>query len=99
MIENASTGDMKPSGTRKTLRPVPARDPAAAAERRARLAEISRNYSLQVIVTDPGGREILNLTKMTTKRDLQDHGNMIPSIHDVITLLIDAAQEHVIPFD
>jgi hypothetical protein len=36
---------------------------------------------------------------MTLKRDLCEQGNTIPAIQDVIALLIDAAQEHVIPFD
>jgi hypothetical protein len=72
---------------------------STGAELGSRLAEISRNYSLQVIVTDPKGQEILNLTRMTLKRDLHNHGNTIPTIQDVIALLIDAAQEHVLPSD
>jgi len=99
MIGNASTGDLKQSGTCKGVPLAPAKKAAAAVERGARLAEISRNYSLQVIVTDPEGQEILNLTKVTLKRDLRDQGNTIPTIQDVIALLIDAAQEHVLPFD
>lgn len=99
MIGNASTGDLEPSGTCNTVPRLRAEKAGGAAERGARLAEISRNYSLQVIVTDPTGQEILNLTKMTLNRDLHDKGNIIPSIQDVIALLIDAAQEHVLPFD
>jgi hypothetical protein len=99
MIGNASTGDLDRSGTCNAVRPVSAERAAAVAERVARLAEIGRNYSLQVIVTDPNGQEILNLTKMTLKRDLHDQGNIVPSFQDVLALLIDAAQEHVLPFD
>jgi hypothetical protein len=99
MTGNAITGDSDRSRTRKAVRPVGAKKAAAAAERAARLAEISRKYTLQVIVTNPEGHEILNLTKVTLKRDLHDKGNTIPDIRDVIALLIDAAQEHVLPFD
>jgi hypothetical protein len=99
MTGNASTGDLERTGTRKAVPSGPAKKAAAAAKRAARLAKISRNYSLQVIVTDPAGNEILNLTKLTLKRDLHHRGNAIPDIQDVIALLIDAAQEHVLPFD
>lgn len=98
MIGIASTGELERSGTCKAVPYVPSKK-ATAAERAARLAEISRNYSLRVIVTDPEGNEILNLTKMTLKRDLHYQRNTIPDIRDVIALLIDAAQEHVLPFD
>lgn len=98
MKGNASTCDLERSGSCKGVPLAPA-NKTASAEHGARLAEISRNYSLQVIVTDPGGQEILNLTRMTLKRDLCEQGNTIPAIQDVIALLIDAAQEHVIPFD
>jgi len=98
MKGNASTCDLERSGSCKAVSAASAKK-TAAAERGARLAEISRNYSLQVIVTDPEGQEILNLTRMTLKRDLHDQGNSIPNIQDVIALLIDAAQEHVLPFD
>jgi hypothetical protein len=97
MIGNTSTGDLEQSC--EAVPRVRARKAPASAERGARLAEISRNYSLQIIVTDPKGQEILNLTRMTLKRDLHDEGNSIPNIQDVIALLIDAAQEHVIQFD
>jgi hypothetical protein len=99
MTGNATTEGWERSRTRKAVPLVAAKRAAAAAEHAARLAEISRNYSLQVIVTDPEGHEILNLTKMTLKRDLQYQENTIPDIRDVIALLIDAAQEHVLPFD
>jgi hypothetical protein len=98
MTGNATTGGLERAGTRKAAPSAPAKK-AAAAKRAARLAKISRNYSLQVIVTDPAGNEILNLTKLTLKRDLHHRGNTIPDIKDVIALLIDAAQEHVLPFD
>ena len=99
MTGNASTGNLERSRTCKAVLPAPTKKAAASAARAARLAEISRNYSLQVIVTDPEGHEILNLTKMTLKRDFHAQGNTIPDIQDVIALLIDAAQEHLLPFD
>jgi D-serine deaminase-like pyridoxal phosphate-dependent protein len=98
MRGNASTSNLEQSGTCKVVSLVPGRK-AGAAERAARLAEIGRNFSLQVIVRNPDGHEILNLTKMTLKRDLHDLGNTTPDIRDVIALLIDAAQEHVLAFE
>jgi len=99
MIGNTSTGDLERSGTCKADCPAPNKQIAQTAARAERLAEISRNYTLQVIVSDAEGNEILNLTKLTLKRDLRYQGNTVPDIKDVIALLIDAAQEHVLPFD
>ena len=93
------TDDLELAGTRRIDCPTPPRQAAEAAAGAARLAEIGRKYTLQVIVTDPEGREVLNLTKMTLKRDSHDQGNTTPDIQDVMALLIDAAREHVIPFE
>jgi hypothetical protein len=99
MKENGSTDGLDRAGTRKTVTSGPAKKAAAAAERAVRLAEISRRYTLQVIVTDPEGQEIFNLTKMSLNGHLNGKGNTTPDIKDVIALLVDAAQEHVLPFD
>jgi hypothetical protein len=98
MTGNATTGDLERAKTRKGVCPAPAKQAAEVAARVARLAEISRNYTLQVIVTDPEGHEILNLTKMTLQRDLHDKRIATPNIQDVIALLVDAAREHELPF-
>jgi hypothetical protein len=99
MTGNATTSSLKRAGTRKADCPAPDKQIAETATRAARLAEISRKYTLQVIVTDPKGHEIFNLTKMTLDRHWHDKGNTIPDIKDVIALLVDAAQEHVLPSD
>ena len=99
MIVNTKTGDLKRERARKAVRPATAKQSAETAEHTARLAEIRRKYTLQVIVTDPDGHEVLNLTTVALKRDLLDRENTIPEIQDVLELLVEAAQEHVLPFD
>ena len=61
--------------------------------------EIGRKYTLHVRVVDPEGREVLNVTKLTLGRDLYDKGDTIPEIRDVLELLVEAAREHVPPFE
>ena len=99
MTRNGTARDLERAATRKAVCPALAKQGADAAARAARLAEISRDFTLQVIVTDPEGHEIFNLTKMTLKRDLYGKRNTTPDIQDVIALLVDAAREHVLPFD
>jgi hypothetical protein len=99
MTGKATTDGLERRGTSKADCPAPNKQISEAAARAARLAEISRKYTLQVIVTDPEGHEVLNLTKMTLNRHLHDEGDTTPDIKDVIALLVDAAQEHVLPFD
>jgi hypothetical protein len=99
MARNGTASDMVRAGNRRAVCPAPAKQIAETAARAARLAEISREYTMQVIVTDPAGREVLNLTKMTLKRDLYGKRNTTPDIQDVIALLVDAAREHLLPFD
>jgi hypothetical protein len=99
MTRNGTSSDLEQAGTRRAVCPAPAKKVAEAAARTARLAELSREYNLQLIVTDPEGREILNLTKLTLKRDLHSKKNTSPDIQDVIALLVDAAREHFLPFD
>jgi hypothetical protein len=52
-----------------------------------------------VIVTDPDGHEVINLTKVAFKRDLHDSENAIPEMQDVLELLVEAAREYVLPLD
>jgi hypothetical protein len=99
MTGKATTNNLERAGTRRAVCPAPAKQIAETAARAARLAEISREYTLQLIVTDPEGHEILNLTKMTLKHNLHSKRNTTPDIQDVIALLVDAAREHLLPFD
>ena len=72
---------------------------AEAAVRMAKLIERCRQYTLQVKVTDPEGREVFTLTRLTNERDLHDQGNSIPEIDEILELLIEAAKEYVLPID
>lgn len=96
---NAKTGDRKQIKNRKAVLPDTGRQRALAEEQTARLAEIGRKYTLQVIVTDLNGNEVLNLTKVAFKRETHDQGMAIPEIRDVLALLIEAAKEYVLPFE
>jgi hypothetical protein len=94
VIQNAKTGDLKRTRTRRAVLPNIDKQRAEVEAQTARLAEIGRKYTLQVIVTDLDGREVLNLTKVALKRDMHEEGNAIPKIRDVLELLIEAAKEY-----
>ncbi len=68
MIGNAKTGHLKRTRNRRTVLPDTDKQRAEGEEQTARLAEIGRKYTLQVIVTDLDGREVLNLTKTKPRR-------------------------------
>jgi len=94
----AKTGDLKRTRNRKAVLLDTTKQSAEVAEQKARLAEIGRKYTLQVIVTDLDGCEVLNLTRVALKRDMHhDEGNAMPEILDVLKLLMEAAQEYVLP--
>jgi hypothetical protein len=93
MKGNPKTGDLKRARTRKAVRPAKGRQSAEAAEHSARIAEIRRNYTLQVIATDPEGHEVLNLTKVALERNFPDKAFTAIKIQDVLELLIEAAGE------
>jgi hypothetical protein len=99
VIRNAKTGDLKRTRNRRAVLADTDKQRADVEAQTARLAEIGRKYTLQVIVTDLDGREVLNVTKVALKRDMHDEGNAIPEIRDVLELLIEAAEEHVLPFE
>ncbi len=67
--------------------------------RMAKLTERGRQYTLQVKVTDPEGRDVFTLTRFTSERDLRDQGNTVPEIDEILELLIEAAKEYVLPFE
>jgi hypothetical protein len=99
MRGNAKSGDLQRKGTRKAVRAAGANQRAEAAEHRVRLMEIGRKYTLHLRVIDTAGNEVLNLTKLTLGRDSHDEKNSIPEILDVLELLVEAAEEHVLPFE
>ena len=72
---------------------------AEAELRMAKLTERGRQYTMQVKVTDPEGRDVFTLTRLTSERDLQDQGNTIPEIDEILELLIEAAKEYVLPVE
>ena len=57
------------------------------------MTESGRKYKMQVIVTDPEGREVLNLTKLAFEGELQNGGYPTPDIGEALQLLVDAAGE------
>ncbi|MFZ0305741.1 MAG: hypothetical protein WAL75_23835 [Terracidiphilus sp.] len=48
---------------------------------------------MQVIVIDPEGQEILNLTKLAFESELHDSGYPAPNIGEALQLLVEAAGE------
>ena len=93
MIRNAKPSDQTPAGNRGDAPSRSEKRPVKAESQAARLAEISRKYTLQVIVTDQVGREVLNLTKVCLERDLPGKVATTPEIHEVLELLVEAAGE------
>jgi hypothetical protein len=98
VIQNAKTGDLKRTRNRRAVLTETDKQRAEVEAQTVRLAEIGRKYTLQVIVTDLDGREVLNVTKVALKRDMHDEGNAIPEIRDVLELLIEAAKEYELLF-
>jgi hypothetical protein len=98
VIQNAKTGDLKRTQNRRAVLTETDKQRSEVEAQTERLAEIGRKYTLQVIVTDLDGREVLNVTKVALKRDMHDEGNAIPEIRDVLELLIEAAKEYELLF-
>ena len=99
MRGNAKSGEIEPKDAKQAVRAGNSMQSADAAEHRANLMEIVRKYTLQLRVIDAAGNEVLNLTKLTQGRDWHHRGNAIPEIMDVLRLLIEAAEEHLLPFE
>jgi hypothetical protein len=55
--------------------------------------EARRKYKVQVIVTDPEGQEVLNLTKLAFERDLRKNGFATVDIQEALRTLVEAAGE------
>jgi hypothetical protein len=97
MRENSKARNPKHARTCECIHAASAEQKAAEAEHRAKLLEIGRKYTLHVRVLDSEGREVLNVTKLTLGRDLREEGDTIPELQDVLELLVEAAEEHVLP--
>jgi hypothetical protein len=78
---------------RKAASPVAAKQTAEAGKPRAELKEAGRKYRMQVIVTDPEGKEVLNLTKLAFEGELQNGGFPTPDSGEALQLLVNAARE------
>ena len=89
----------KVEGSREAVCLTQAKVDAEAAVRMAKLTERGRQYTLRVKVTDPEGRDVFTLTRLTSESDLRDQGNAIPEIDEILELLIEAAKEYVLPFE
>jgi hypothetical protein len=99
MIGNARTGDIKRKDPEKLFISPGVKLDAEAAVRTAKLTERGRQYAMQVKVTDPEGRDVFTLTRLTNERELRDQGNTVPEIDEILELLIEAAKEYVLPFE
>jgi hypothetical protein len=89
---------LTPASGDKAVQPVAVKKTAAAGElkageTRAGLMETARKYRLQMIVTDPEGEEVLNLTKLAFEGELQNRGYPTPDISEALQLLVNAAGE------
>ncbi|HEV2988935.1 MAG TPA: hypothetical protein VG759_10865 [Candidatus Angelobacter sp.] len=98
MIGKARTGDLRKDTSKLVVSPGAKLD-AEAAVRMAKLMERGRRYTMQVKVTDPEGRDVFTLTRLTSERDLRDQGDTVPEIDEILELLIEAANEYVLPFE
>ena len=101
MIGNARTGSRKPKAEKSCEAAclTQAKLDAEGAARMAKLTEWGRQYTLQVKVTDPEGRDVFTLTRVTSQRDLRDQGNTVPEINEILELLIEAANEFILPLE
>jgi hypothetical protein len=81
------------AGNHTAVFPITTEHKSEAEEPRARLTETERKYRVQVIVTDPEGQEVLNLTKLAFEDELQHSGNPTLDIAEALQLLVDVAGE------
>ena len=65
----------------------------AARQPRTALTEVDRKYRVQVIVTDPEGRQVLNLNKLAFEDMLHCKGYSVPDIQETLQILVEAAGE------
>lgn len=97
MKRDTTSIGLTPARGDKTVHSVVAKQTAAgelkAREIKAGLMETGRKYRLQVIVTDPEGEEVLNLTKLAFEGELQNRGYPTPDISEALQLLVSAAGE------
>jgi hypothetical protein len=89
---NPTTGSLK-TRNHKAVRPLKAKQKSEASEIAAGSMETGRKYRVQVIVTDPEGLEVLNLTKLAFEDELQNIGYPTSDLGEVLQLLVEAAGE------
>jgi hypothetical protein len=78
---------------RKTVQAVATKQKLEAEEPKTGLTETGRKYKVQVIVTDPNGQEVLNLTTLAFESILHNNGYPAPDIQQALQALIEAAGE------
>lgn len=93
MKQDTTSEGLTQARYREAVRPVAAKQKSGVGEPGVSLAESGRKYRVQVIVTDPEGQEVLNLTKLAFEGELQKSGYPTPDIGEVLQMLVSAAGE------
>jgi len=91
--QKTTSRGLEPAKKQEAVRPIAAKQKSEAGEPKAGLTETARKYRVQVIVTDPEGQEVLNLTKLAFEDELQNGGYPTPDIQGALQLLVEAAGE------
>jgi len=98
-LGNGRAGEPKLENSREVVCLTQAKLDAEAAMRVAKLTERGRQYTMHVRVTDPEGRDVFALTRLTSELDLNNQGNTTPEIGEILEFLIEAAKEYGHPFE
>jgi hypothetical protein len=94
MRGNDTTLGLTPARDHKAGRAVTANQKQEAGEPRVGSPETRRKYyRVQVIVSDPEGQHVLNLTKLVFEGDMHANGYATPDIQEMLQLLVEAAGE------
>jgi hypothetical protein len=91
--QNTTSGGLTLARNHKAVPPIAAKQKSEAGDPGVWLTETGRKYRVQVIVTDPEGQEVLNLTKLAFEGELQNRGYPPPDIGEALQLLVNAAGE------
>jgi hypothetical protein len=89
---NSAIGGSTLARNDKTVQAV-ATQQLQAGEPKTGLTETGRKYKVHVIVTDPNGLEVLNLTSLALESILHNNGYPGPDIQQALQVLIEAAGE------
>jgi hypothetical protein len=90
--QNPTSGGLT-TRNHEAIEPIAANQAIWAEELSEGLTETGRKYRVQVIVTDPDGQEILNLTRLAFEDEVLNGGYPTPDINTAIQLLVEAAGE------